>query len=163
MIRREAPLTLSRVLHPPQRPSLRAPVAPVLQLRQRGVTASELGQSLGVYTRPARDSFQRHEQRCDGLRQHPAQLHYWTAPEKRGLHSRQVVQADGAAGSAVPRGLFQPVQSSIVRSSRGDIRITDRGWNWRRIGTDHFNCGHAAADSIFVEVFVLEVDLLNHS
>ncbi|MGB7601722.1 MAG: hypothetical protein WBM24_15545 [Candidatus Sulfotelmatobacter sp.] len=29
-------------------------------------------------------------------------------------------------------------------------------------GTDHFNCGHAATDSVFAEVFVLRVVLLNY-
>ena len=37
---------------------------------QRRVTARELGESLGLHARPTRDSFQRHQQRCDGVRQY---------------------------------------------------------------------------------------------
>src|ERR1700688_1948675 len=69
---------------------------------------------------------------------------YFRNTKERGPHAREDVQARRAAICAMPHGLLQFIQSSIVRHSGSDFGFHAE---WR-LCADHFNRGHAAADSV---------------
>jgi len=91
------------------------------------------------------------EQGFDELRMGPA--------KECGFDPGENIQAWGwgRTASALPKGLFQPVQSPVVRQSPfssgcgAGVRI-----GGGRFRADQFRGGYTTADPVFVEVFVLK-------
>jgi hypothetical protein len=81
----------------------------------------------------------------------------WAPAKECGFDPGENIQDWGRIASAPPKGLFQPVQSPVVRRSPfssgcgAGIRI-----GGGRFRADHFRGGYTTADPVFVEVFVLK-------